>query len=402
MQKVYIIAAKRTAVGSFLGTLKNTHPNILGSTLVKHVLSATKVKGEDIDEVIIGNILSAGLGQGIARQISVHGGIPHAVPAYSVNMLCGSAMKAVINAFVAIRSGEANLILAGGVESMSGAPFLVSPNARAGHKMGNLVSTDHILHDGLTDSFNNIHMGITAENIAAKHSITREEQDAFAFNSQQKAIHAVDSGRFVEEIVPLQVKVGREVVEFAKDEYPNRSTSPEKLAKLRPAFKPDGSVTAGNASGLNDGASIVLLASEEAVKKHGLTPLAEVISVGQAGVDPTVMGLGPVPSTSKALKAAGLKLKDIGLLELNEAFAAQSLGVVRELSQEHGVSEADILAKTNVNGGAIALGHAIGNSGSRIIVTLLHEMKKRDTEYGLASLCIGGGMGTTVILKNIK
>ncbi|HKM02660.1 MAG TPA: acetyl-CoA C-acetyltransferase [Bacilli bacterium] len=402
MNKVFVVAAKRTAVGSFLGSLKNTHPSVLGSTLVKDILKSNNLTGAELDEVIMGNILSAGLGQGIARQIAVNGGVPVNVPAYSVNMLCGSAMKAVLNAYTSISSGMHNLVLAGGVESMSMAPYLSPAGIRSGIKMGDVTSKDHILVDALTDAFNDVHMGITAENIAAKHNIAREEQDVFALESQRKAIVAIDRGRFKDEIVPIEVKVGRETVSFADDEYPNRTTNLEKMAKLRPAFKKDGSVTAGNASGINDGASLLLLASEEAVKKYHLTPLAEIIGVGQAGVDPLFMGLGPVPAIDKALKSAHLTLKDMELIELNEAFAAQSLGVLKELSAEHGESVTDILARTNVNGGAIALGHAVGNSGSRILVTLIHEMNKRGSKLGLASLCIGGGMGTAVVLKSIK
>lgn len=402
MKKVFIVAAKRTAVGSFLGSLKNVHPTDLGAALVKDVLVSNHLDGSELDEVIIGNILSAGLGQGIGRQIAIKGGVDESIPAYSINMLCGSGMKAIINAYTSIGAGVADLILAGGVESMSRAPFLLSDSARGGIKMGDIVAKDHMLVDGLTDAFNNIHMGITAENIAEKHNISREAQDAFALNSQHKAIAAVDAGRFDDEILPLTVKVGRDEVVFARDEYPNRTTNAEKLAKLRPAFKKDGSVTAGNASGLNDGASIVLLASEEAIKKYKLTPLAEVVGVGQGGVDPLYMGLGPVPATRNALKNANLKLQDIELLELNEAFAAQSLGVLTELSAEHGESVESILARTNVNGGAIALGHALGNSGSRIVVSLLYEMQKRNLDLGLASLCIGGGMGTAVVLKSVK
>ncbi len=402
MKKVFIVAAKRTAVGSFLGTLKNVHPADLGAALVKDVLQTNNLTGNEIDEVIIGNILSAGLGQGIGRQIAVKGGIPAGIPAYSLNMLCGSGMKAVLNAYTSIGAGVHHLVLAGGVESMSRAPFLLDANVRGGIKMGDVVSKDHMLVDALTDAFHNVHMGITAENIAEKHGLTREEQDAFAYHSQQKAIAAVDAGRFDDEIVPLTVRVGREEVVFSRDEYPNRTTNLEKLAKLRPAFKKDGTVTAGNASGLNDGASIILLASEEAIKKYNLTPLAEVLSVGQAGVDPLMMGLGPVPATRNALNAAKLKLQDMELLEINEAFAAQSLGVLKELSAEHGESVDSILKRTNINGGAIALGHAVGNSGSRIIVSLVYEMNKQKAKLGLASLCIGGGMGTAVILKSVK
>ncbi|OQC10079.1 MAG: Acetyl-CoA acetyltransferase [Tenericutes bacterium ADurb.Bin087] len=401
MKKVFIVAAKRTAVGSFLGSLKNVHPADLGAALVKDVLGSTKLTGKEIDEVIFGNILSAGLGQGIARQIAIKGGIDQSVPAYSLNMICGSGMKAVLNAYTSIGAGVNHLVLAGGVESMSRAPFLLNENVRGGMKMGDVVARDHMLVDALSDAFNNVHMGITAENIAEKYQITREEQDAFALDSQLKAIKAVDAGRFDDEVVPLTVKVGREEVVFARDEYPNRTTNLEKLAKLRPAFKKDGSVTAGNSSGINDGASLLLLASEEAVAKYKLTPLAEVVSVGQAGVDPLYMGLGPVPAIKKALENGKLKLKDMDLIELNEAFASQSLGVLKELSAAHNESVESILKRTNVNGGAIALGHAVGNSGSRIIVSLIYEMAKQKAKLGLASLCIGGGMGTAIVLKRV-
>lgn len=401
MSKVFIVAAKRTAVGSFLGSLKNVHPSDLGAPLVQDILKTTNLKGHEFDEVIIGNILSAGLGQGIGRQIAVKGGVDVSIPAYSVNMLCGSGMKAVLNAYQAISSHQADLILAGGVESMSYAPYLLPSGTRSGIKMGEFKATDHIIVDALTDAFNQVHMGITAENIAQKYHLTREEQDHFAYQSQVKAIKAVDAGVFEAEIVPLQVKVGKEVTIFNQDEYPNRTTNPEKLAKLRPAFKADGLVTAGNASGLNDGASLLLIAGEEAVKKYNLKPLVEIVSVGQAGVDPLFMGLGPVPAIAKSLAKAKLTLKDMQVIELNEAFAAQSLGVVKQLAIEHNLKEDEILARTNINGGAIALGHAVGNSGSRIIVSLVYEMLRQKSKYGLASLCIGGGMGTAIILKSI-
>jgi acetyl-CoA C-acetyltransferase len=354
-----------------------------------------------VDELICGNILSAGLGQGIARQIAVRSGIPVEVCAYSLNMLCGSGMKAVLNAVSSIRSGEAELIVAGGVEAMSSAPYLLPKEIRKGFKMGAFQVEDHMLKDALTDAFENIHMGLTAENIALQYGITREEQDAFAFASQQKAIKAVDGGMFDEEIVPMNVKVGRDEVVFNKDEFPNRTTNPGKLASLRPAFKKDGTVTAGSASGINDGASFVLLASEKAVQENGLAPMAEILGVGQGGVEPSVMGLGPVPAIRKALQHAGMKLSDMELIELNEAFAAQSLGVVRELSREHDLSEGDIMDRTNLFGGAIALGHPVGASGNRILVTLLHGLKRTGRTVGLASLCIGGGMGTAVIVKRV-
>lgn len=401
MKKVYLVAAKRTATGSFLGSLKNVHAADLGAPLVKSIVEDTKIDPAQVDEVIVGIILPAGLGQNVGRQVAIKGGIPVEVPAYSINMACGSAMKAIMNATMSIASGHANLIFAGGVESMSGAPMLLPASVRSGMKMGDLKLKDHMIYDALTDVFNEVHMGITAENIAAKYEITREEQDAFAYESQQKAIASVDSGRFDDEVLPLSVKVGREVVEFKRDEYPNRTTSLEKLAKLRPAFKADGLVTAGNSSGINDGGSMVLLASQEAVDKFNLKPLAEIVAFGQGGVDPLYMGMGPVPAIHNTLKQANMKLSQMELIELNEAFAAQSLGVVAELASTTDLDKNQILARTNVNGGAIALGHAVGSSGARITVTLIHEMIKRDITYGLASLCIGGGMGTALILKRI-
>lgn len=402
MNKVYVVAAKRTAIGSFLGSLSNVSPSDLAGSVIKNIIDEVKINPENIDEVIIGNVLSAGHSQGIGRQSSIKGGIPFTVPAYSINIICGSGMKSVMNAFNNIRCGDSNLILAGGTESMSQAPFLVSANGRKGMKMGDSSLKDHMILDALTDAFHGIHMGLTAENIADKHSISREEQDLFAYNSQLKAIDAIDSNKFLQEIVPVEIQDRKGTIVVDCDEYPNRKTTLERLASLRPAFKKGGSVTAGNSSGINDGASILLLASEKALKEHNLVPIAEIISIGQGGVDPLVMGLGPVPAISKALENSNLSLKDIELLELNEAFAVQALGVMKELSIIHKVEESWFKDKTNVNGGAIALGHPVGASGNRIIVSLLHEMKKRETDYGLASLCIGGGMGTAIIFKNIK
>lgn len=402
MSKVYITAAKRTAIGSFLGSLSPLSASDLGAAVAKNILEETKIDPAKLDEVIMGNVLSAGQYQGVGRQTSVKAGIPYEVPGYAVNIICGSGLKSVILTYANIKSGVANLVLAGGTESMSGAGFVLPGQIRAGHKMADLTMKDHMICDALTDAFHKIHMGITAENVAEKYGITREEQDKFALSSQQKAIAAVDSGRFKDEIVPVTIKNKKGDIVVDTDEYPNRKTNLEKLAGLKPAFKKDGSVTAGNASGLNDGASIVLMASEEAVKEHNLTPLVEVVGVGTGGVDPLIMGMGPVPAIRKALKHANLTLKDIDLIELNEAFAAQSLGVIKELCSEYGVTKEWFDERTNVNGGAIALGHPVGASGNRILVTLIHEMKKRGSEYGLASLCIGGGMGTTVIVKNIK
>jgi len=403
MSKVFIIDGKRSPIGSFLGVLRNVHPSDLGAEVLKGMLEQNKnVPIEKIDEVITGNILPAGLGQGLSRQISIKAGLPVEVPAYSINMVCGSGMKSVMNAYANIRLGLHNLVIAGGVESMSNAPYLVSSKIRDGVKFGEMKLVDHMINDALTDIFNGCHMGITAENIVAKHNIDRASQDELSIKSQQKAISAVDEGRFKDEIIPIVVRGRKTDVIVDQDEYPNRTTNLEKLSNLRAAFKKDGVVTAGNSSGINDGASYVLLASEESIKQYKLQPKAEIIGIGQGGVDPSVMGLGPVPAIRNALKMAGLQLKDIDLLELNEAFAAQALGVVKELSEEHKISVDEILDKTNLNGGAIALGHPVGASGNRIIVTLLHEMKKRNAKYGLASLCIGGGMGTAVILELAK
>lgn len=400
MSKVFITSAKRTPIGSFTGTLKDMTPGELGAVVVKGLLEDSKLDPSKVNEVVMGNVLSAGQGQNVARQASLKGGVPAEVPAYGINMVCGSGMKAVMNAYQSILSGSNDIVIAGGTETMSQAPYLVSGNNRNGVKMGNQKMIDHMINDGLWDAYNDYHMGITAENIAEKHGITREEQDEFAAGSQQKAVEAIKNGNFDGEIIPVTIKTRKGEVVFDTDEYPKEGTTSESLAKLRPAFKKDGTVTAGNASGLNDSASGCLVVSEEALKENNLTPLVEIVAIGQGGVDPKVMGLGPVPAIRQALKNAGLELKDIDVLELNEAFAAQGLGVVRELSQEHGVSEEDIKAKTNLNGGAIAIGHPIGASGNRIIVTLINIMKKRNLKYGIASLCIGGGMGTAVVLKN--
>ena len=400
--KTYIVAAKRTAIGKFLGSTLSVSASDLGAAVVKNIIAETGINPANLDEVIVGNVLSAGQRQGVARQVSIKGGVPQEVPAYGINMICGSGMKAILNGVAEIKSGNANLILAGGAESMSCAGYVIPGGVRNGHRMGDLTAVDHLVCDGLTDAFEGYHMGITAENIAAKYSITREEQDAFAFESQRRAVAAIDNGNFKNEIVPIEYKVRKDVFTFDTDEFPNRATSLEKLAKLRPAFKSDGTVTAGNASGINDGASFVLLASEEAVEKYNLTPLCEVIGVGQGGVDPAIMGMGPVPAIANALKRADVKLSDIDVVELNEAFAAQSLGVMKELISQHGISQEWISEHVNLNGGAIALGHPIGASGNRITVSLIHEMKKSGANLGLASLCIGGGMGTAVILKNCK
>lgn len=399
MRKVYIVAAKRTAIGKLMGGLTALQPGETGARVIKAVLADAGVQPEQVDQVIVGNVLCAGQKQGVARQAAILAGIPAEVPAYGVNMICGSGMKSVLNGYTDIVAGNCEIVLAGGTESMSNAGFVMPGTLRSGNKMGNIQAVDHMVCDGLTDAFHNYHMGITAENIAEKYGITREEQDAFSFASQQKAIRAVDNGEFVKEIVPIEIVGRKETIVFDTDEFPNRASTPEKMAKLKPAFKKDGTVTAGNASGVNDGASFVLLASEDKVKELGLKPLAEIVATGQGGVDPSVMGLGPVPAIRQALKRAGLALSEIELIELNEAFAAQSLGVIRELIEEHGVTREWIDERTNINGGAIALGHPIGASGNRILVTLVHELLKNDKKVGLASLCIGGGMGTAIIVK---
>lgn len=391
MRDVYVVSSCRTAVGSFGGSLKDIPAAQLGSVVMKEALARANVKPELLDEVMFGCILTAAQGQNVARQASINAGIPAEVPAYAINMLCGSGMKSVIEAARAIQVGDADLVMCGGTENMSAAPYAI-PTARYGARMGNAKLIDTMINDALTDAFNNYHMGITAENICDQWNISREELDAFALESQNKAAAALAEDRFKEEIVPVMVKVKRDTVPFDKDEYP-RATTMEALAKLKPAFKSDsGRVTAGNASGINDGAAAVLLASGEAVEKHGLKPLFKLISWGQGGVDPSIMGYGPVPATRNALKKAGLTVKDLDLVEANEAFAAQSIAVCRDLEFD--------MSKVNVNGGAIALGHPVGASGARIITTLLHEMMKRpDAKRGLATLCIGGGMGVATIFE---
>lgn len=391
MRDVYVVSSCRTAVGSFGGSLKDIPAAQLGSVVMKEALARANVKPELLDEVMFGCILTAAQGQNVARQASINAGIPAEVPAYAINMLCGSGMKSVIEAARAIQLGDADLVMCGGTENMSAAPYAI-PTARYGARMGNAKLIDTMINDALTDAFNNYHMGITAENICDQWNISREELDAFALESQNKAAAALAEDRFKEEIVPVMVKVKRDTVPFDKDEYP-RATTMETLAKLKPAFKSDGGrVTAGNASGINDGAAAVLLASGEAVEKHGLKPLFKLISWGQGGVDPSIMGYGPVPATRNALKKAGLTVADLDLIEANEAFAAQSIAVCRDLEFD--------MSKVNVNGGAIALGHPVGASGARIITTLLHEMMKRpDAKRGLATLCIGGGMGVATIFE---
>ncbi len=400
--KVFIVAAKRTAIGKFGGSLANMHPADMAAEVIKNILTETRIDPSKIDEVIVGNILSGGQKQGIARQASIKAGIPREVPAWGLNMICGSGMKTIITAFNNIRAGEAKLILAGGTENMSNSIYALPGSVRNGVKMGDFKAVDTMILDGLTDAFSGQHMGITAENIAEQLGISREAQDEFSYKSQSRAAAAIDAGKFKDEIVPVVFTIKKETITFDTDEFVNRSSTPDKLAKLRPAFKPDGTVTAGSSSGINDGSSFVLIASEEAVREHGLTPLVEIVAIGQGGVDPSVMGLGPVPAIKKALDKAGMKLTDMELLELNEAFAAQSLGVIKRLCEDHGVTPEWFDEHCNVNGGAIALGHPIGASGNRITVTLIHEMMRTGKKLGLASLCIGGGMGTAVILRLVK
>ena len=396
MQDLYIVNCCRTAVGSFGGSLKDVPAPEMGAIVVKEALSRAGVKPETVDEVMFGCVLSAGLGQNVARQVAIKAGIPQEVPAYTVSMVCGSGMKSVIEGARAILCGDADIIVAGGTENMSAAPYSV-PAARWGARMNQSTLVDTMIIDGLWDAFNHYHMGTTAENVCDQYGLTREELDAFALASQQKAAAAQASGRFNDEIVPVMIKKKREMVEFKVDEFPKNDTDEAKLAKLRGAFPladgtPGNRVTAGNASGINDGAAAIVLASGEAVKKYGLKPMAKLVSWGQGGVDPKVMGLGPIPASTQAMKKANLTIDDIDLIEANEAFAAQSIAVARELHFD--------MSKVNVNGGAIALGHPVGASGARIIVTLLHEMQKRpEAKRGLATLCIGGGMGVATIFE---
>ena len=391
MKEIYIVNCCRTPIGSFGGSLKDTAAAKLGALVIKETLERSGVKPEQVDEVIFGCVLTAGLGQNVARQAAVGAGIPVNVPAFTLDMVCGSGMKAVIEAARAIISGDAEIVIAGGTENMSAAPYAL-PSARWGARMGESKMVDVMVNDALTDAFNNYHMGVTAENVCEQWGLTREDLDTFALSSQMKTAAANSAGKFESEIVPVPIRVKKDMVDFSADEYP-RSTSSEALAKLRPAFKSEGGkVTAGNASGINDGAAAILVASGEAVNKYGLRPMAKLIGWGQGGVDPKIMGLGPVPASRSALEKAGLTIDDIDLVEANEAFAAQALAVSQELGLD--------MEKVNVNGGAIAIGHPVGASGARIIVTLLHEMHRRaDVKRGLATLCIGGGMGTATIFE---
>ncbi len=399
MRKVFIAGAKRTAIGSLGGSLKDVSAVQLGVTASKSALEQAGVSPDLIDETIMGCILTAGQGMGPGRQVSIFAGVPEEKPGYTVNMLCGSGMKSVMIGATDIMLEETELVLAGGVENMSQAPYLLK-DGRFGYKLGHGEIQDHMVLDGLTDVFGNYHMGITAENLAKKYSISRQEQDEFALASQNKAKQAIDAGRFKEEIAPVVIKTRKGEIVFDTDEHP-RDVTIDKLSKLRPAFNKDGTVTAGNASGINDGASAMVIASESAAAANGIKPLAEIVGFAQAGVDPAYMGIGPVPAIKKLLSKTSMSIKDVELFELNEAFAAQSLAVLKGLSEELGVGTDWLIERTNVNGGAIALGHPIAASANRIMVTLLYEMKRRDAELGIASLCIGGGMGTAIMLRRL-
>lgn len=416
MKELYVVNCCRTAIGSFGGSLKNTPAADMGAIVVKEALNRAGVKPEQVDEVMFGCILTSGLGQNVARQISIKAGIPYSIPAYTVGMVCGSGMKSVIEGARSILAGDADVIVCGGTENMSAAPY-TAPDARWGARMGDKKLVDSMIKDGLWDAFNNYHMGTTAENIADVWGITRQEMDEFAASSQQKCEAAQNDGKFDDEIVPVPVKVKKQIVEFKKDEFPRPGTTVEGISKLKCAFpvgpespnpqvvhtfEPTGikdaadkgtqRVTAASASGINDGAAAIVLASGEAVKKYGLKPMAKLVSWGQGAVDPKIMGVGPVPASKQAMSKANLTINDMDLVEANEAFAAQSIAVARELKFD--------MSKVNVNGGALSLGHPVGCSGARIIVTLLHEMQKRpDAKKGLATLCIGGGQGVATIYE---
>ena len=416
MKDLYVVNCCRTAIGSFGGSLKNTPAAEMGAVVVKEALKRANVAPENVDELMFGCILTSAQGQNVARQVSIKAGIPYSVPAYTVGMVCGSGMKSVIEGARSILAGDSDIVVCGGTENMSAAPF-ASMDARWGARMGDKKLVDTMIKDGLWDAYNNYHMGTTAENINDIWGITRREQDEFAAASQQKTEAAQAAGRFDDEIVPVMVKVKKEMVPFAKDEYPKAGVTADSIAKLKGAFpvgpespnpqvvhtfevtgaqdaadKGTQRVTAANASGINDGAAAIVLASGEAVAKYGLKPMAKLIGWGQGGVDPKIMGVGPVVASRNAMKKAGVTIDDIDLVEANEAFAAQSIAVARELHFD--------MSKVNVNGGAIALGHPVGASGARIIVTLLHEMQKRpEAKKGLATLCIGGGMGTAVVFE---
>ncbi len=391
MKEVVIVSACRTAIGSFGGTLKSVPAAELGATVVAEAVKRAGIKPEQVDELIFGNVLQAGLGQNVARQVSIKAGLPIETTAMTINIVCGSGLKSVALAANQIKAGEADIVVCGGTENMSAAPYAV-PSGRWGARMFNTQMIDVMVNDGLWDAFNQYHMGITAENVAEQYGLTREMQDEFAVASQNKAEAAIKAGKFKEEIVPVVIKSKKGDIVFDTDEFPKFGMTMEKVSKLKPAFKKDGgTVTAANASGINDSAAALVVMSKDKADELGITPMATIVSYATGGVDPKVMGLGPIPASRKALEKAGMTIKDIDLIEANEAFAAQSLAVARDLEFD--------MDKVNVNGGAIALGHPIGASGARILVTLLHEMKKRGSKTGLATLCIGGGQGQSLIVK---
>ncbi|QJW45250.1 acetyl-CoA C-acetyltransferase [bacterium BFN5] len=392
MREAVIVSAVRTAIGSFNGTLASFSATELGSLVINEALDRAGIEGAAVDEVIMGNVLQAGLGQNPARQAWIKAGQPVDVPALTISKVCGSGLKAVNMAAQAIMVGDADIIVAGGMESMTNAPYVLD-RARSGYRMGHGKLIDTMIQDGLWCAFNDYHMGITAENVALQYGISREEQDLLAHDSQEKAISAIRSGAFLKEILPVVVKGKKGDIAFDTDEYPKAGTTVEKLGGLKPAFKKDGSVTAGNASGINDGAAALVIMSAEKAKQLGAKPMARIRSYASGGVDPSIMGIGPVPATQKALAKAGLTVKDLDVIEANEAFAAQFLAVGKKMEF--------VREKVNVNGGAIALGHPIGASGARILVTLLHAMEHRRAHLGLATLCIGGGQGVATIVERL-
>ncbi len=390
MREIVIVGSARTAIGKFGGNLKNVPAVDLGALVIKEALKRGKVNPELVDEVIMGNVIQAGLGQNVSRQAIIKAGLREEIPGFTLNMVCGSGLRAVSLAAQIIKAGDADVIVAGGMENMSAAPYVL-PTTRWGQRMGNGTFVDTMVNDALTDAFNGYHMGITAENIAEKWGITREMQDEFSAASQLKAEIAIKSGKFKDEIVPVVIKSKKGEIVFDTDEFPVFGTSVETLSKLKPAFKKEGTVTAGNSSGLNDGAAAIVLMSAEKAKELGIKPMAKIVSYGSIGLDPAIMGYGPFYATKKALEQAHLSIEDMDLIEANEAFAAQSLAVGKDLNFDMSI--------VNVNGGAIALGHPVGASGARILTSLLYEMEKSNAKRGLATLCIGGGMGTAIIIE---
>ncbi|WP_133014082.1 acetyl-CoA C-acetyltransferase [Clostridium cuniculi] len=393
MREVVIVSAVRTAIGSFGGSLKDIPAAELGSIVIKEAVNRAGIKPELVEEVVMGNVIQAGQGQNVARQAAVKAGLPVEVPAMTINKVCGSGLRCVALAAQMIKAGDCDVVIAGGMENMSAAPYAM-PGARWGQRMGDGKMVDTMIKDALWDAFNDYHMGVTAENIAKEWGLTREMQDEFALNSQLKAEKAIKEGKFVDEIVPVVIPQRKgEPKVFDQDEFPRFGSTIEKMAKLRPSFIKDGTVTAANASGINDGAAAFVVMSAEKAKELGVKPMAKILSYGSKGLDPAIMGYGPFHATKKALEVAGLTVEDMDLIEANEAFAAQSLAVAKDLNFD--------MEKVNVNGGAIALGHPVGASGARILVTLLHEMEKRDAKKGLATLCIGGGMGTALVVERV-